>query len=88
MKSTFLHLITFWLILLIFPEMSGQVTQILYLSGTGMNNTVNWQFYCTAGRNSGKWSKIPVPSNWELHGFGTYNYGYDKDLLRGKETGI
>jgi hypothetical protein len=88
MKLTFLQLPTFWLMLLILQEMSGQETQILYLSGTGMDNTVEWQFYCTAGRNSGFWSIIPVPSNWELHGFGTYNYGLDRDSLRGKETGI
>ncbi|NJK96796.1 MAG: hypothetical protein HC905_19435 [Bacteroidales bacterium] len=38
------------------------------------------------GRNSGKWSKIEVPSNWELQGFGTYNYGHDKPLA--DEQGI
>jgi hypothetical protein len=88
MKLIFIKLITYWIMLLILQEMSGQETQILYLSGTGKDNTVDWQFYCTAGRNSGKWSSIPVPSNWELQGFGTYNYGHDKDSLRGKETGI
>jgi hypothetical protein len=88
MKPTFQQLITICLILWISAEISGQETQILYLSGTGMDNTVDWQFYCTAGSNSGKWVTIPVPSNWELHGFGTYNYGHDKDSLRGKETGL
>ena len=29
-------------------------------------------------RNSGKWTKIPVPSQWEQFGFGNYNYGHDK----------
>ena len=24
---------------------------------------------------SGVWSTIPTPSNWEFFGFGTYNYG-------------
>lgn len=66
----------------------GQQTEILYLSGTGSNQTVDWDFFCTAGQNSGKWTKIPVPSNWELQGFGTYNYGQDKDEIRGKETGM
>ena len=88
MKLIFLRQITFWLILLILTEVSGQETQIFYLSGTGKDIMVDWQFYCTAGRQSGKWTTIPVPSNWELHGFGTYNYGHDKDSLRGKETGI
>lgn len=66
----------------------AQKTQIKYLSGTGSDHTVNWQFYCTAGQNSGKWTTIPVPSNWELQGFGKYNYGLDKDTLKGKEQGL
>src|SRR6201996_3231395 len=66
----------------------SQATQRQYLSGTGSDNTVNWQFYCTEGRNSGKWTTIPVPSNWELQGFGKYNYGLDKDSLRGHEKGM
>lgn len=66
----------------------GQKTQKLFLSGTGSDHTVNWQFYCTGGQNSGKWTTIPVPSNWELQGFGKYNYGLDKDSLKGKEQGL
>ena len=66
----------------------AQKTEIQYLSGTGSDHTVNWDFFCTAGQNSGKWTKIAVPSNWELQGFGTYNYGQDKDEIRGKETGM
>jgi beta-galactosidase/beta-glucuronidase len=31
---------------------------------------------------------IPVPSNWELQGFGKYNYGFAKDSSRGKEKGL
>lgn len=55
---------------------SAQKTEILFLSGTDKDNTVNWDFYCTSGgMNSGVWSSIPVPSNWELQGFGTYNFG-------------
>ena len=52
-------------------------TQIVYLSGTGRDNPVLWDFYCTEGRNCGEWSEIAVPSNWELQGFGNYNYGHD-----------
>ncbi len=69
-------------------DLQAQKTEILYLSGTDCDHTVNWDFYCTAGRNSDKWTQIPVPSNWELQGFGTYNYGHDKDEERGKETGM
>ena len=36
---------------------------------------VEWDFLCTDGRNSGQWTKIGVPSCWELQGFGTYQYG-------------
>lgn len=52
-------------------------TAEIHLSGTGSDDTVPWQFFCTAGRNSGVWTTIPVPSCWELQGFGTYNYGHD-----------
>ena len=36
---------------------------------------VQWDFFCSDGHNSGKWTKIGVPSCWELQGFGTYQYG-------------
>lgn len=51
------------------------LTQTQYLSGRGCDDMVNWDFFCTDGRNSGKWTKIGVPSCWELQGFGTYQYG-------------
>ena len=50
-------------------------TGIQYLSGTGYDDAVDWEFFCTGGRNSGRWTTIPVPSCWELQGFGTYQYG-------------
>ncbi len=55
----------------------AQQKEIKYLSGTDNKNTVAWDFYCTGGRNSGKWTKIQVPSHWEQQGFGAYNYGRD-----------
>lgn len=51
-------------------------TKIVYLSGTGADDRVDWEFYCSKGRNSGKWTTIPVPSCWEQEGFGGYYYGY------------
>lgn len=69
-------------------DISAQQTQISYLSGTGCDHPVDWQFFCTEGRNSGQWTTIPVPSNWELQGFGKYNYGHAKDEERGKEEGL
>ncbi|TAH04921.1 MAG: glycoside hydrolase family 2, partial [Sphingobacteriales bacterium] len=56
---------------------NAQQKQIQYLSGTDAAHTVQWDFFCTAGRNSGEWKKIQVPSNWEQQGFGNYNYGRD-----------
>lgn len=50
-------------------------TERQYLSGTGCDDMVEWDFMCTDGNNSGKWSKIGVPSCWELQGYGTYQYG-------------
>ncbi|MDB5247131.1 MAG: glycoside hydrolase family 2 sugar binding [Segetibacter sp.] len=76
------------LAILAFGNLQAQETLVQYLSGTGEDNTVKWQFYCTEGRNSGKWTTIPVPSNWELQGFGKYNYGFAKDKDRGMEKGL
>lgn len=67
---------------------NSQESEIEYLSGRGNDDALEWDFLCTDGRNSGTWSKIPVPSCWELQGFGTYNYGHDPDAERGKEKGI
>jgi hypothetical protein len=67
---------------------NAQTTEIKYLSGTGSDNTVDWQFYCTGGMNSGKWTTIPVPSCWELQKFGKYDYGYAKDSVARERTGI
>ncbi|MCI0499867.1 MAG: hypothetical protein L0Y36_09340 [Planctomycetales bacterium] len=61
------------------PEDRIPQTETVYLSGHGSEDAVGWDFYCTDGRNSKKWVTIPVPSNWELHGFGTYNYGHQKN---------
>jgi len=71
----------------------GTTKQIQYLSGTDNENTVTWDFWATGGRNSGVWSKIPVPSHWEQHGFGEYNYGrdyvtYGKNFRFADEKGI
>jgi Glycosyl hydrolases family 2, TIM barrel domain/Glycosyl hydrolases family 2, sugar binding domain/Glycosyl hydrolases family 2/Beta galactosidase small chain len=56
-------------------------TLVRYLSGHGAGDDIRWDFYCTGGRRSGDWTTIPVPSCWELQGFGTYQYGL---VLRGK----
>src|SRR5450759_1825420 len=76
MKAAFL----FTLISSAFLSLSAQKTEVVYLSGFDKDHTVQWDFFCTNGRNSGKWSKIAVPSNWELRGFGSYHYG-KSDLI-------
>ena len=62
---------------------TGYGTVIKYLSGTGKDDGVLWDFYCTAGMQSGIWKKIAVPSCWELQGFGVYNYG---TVFRGRSS--
>ena len=76
---------TLLLFFLTFQVAYSQQTEKMYLSGKGTDDAVLWDFYCTAGRNSEKWSQIPVPSNWEFHGFGEYTYGHDRQ--RTNESG-
>ncbi len=67
---------------------SSTASSKIYLSGTGSDNTVEWDFFCTDGMKSGEWSKIAVPSCWELQGFGHYNYGHDAFEDRVNESGL
>ncbi len=64
------------------PAAGAVESERLYLSGTGHGDAVEWEFFCTEGRNSGVWTTIPVPSQWELEGFGRYNYGHDEKKSR------
>jgi len=77
-------IITALLLLLIGNTVQAQKTEKLLLSGTGPEDTVLWDFFCTAGRKSNEWTKIKVPSCWELEGFGEYNYGHDKNMAAEK----
>ena len=56
--------------------LSAQATLRQYLSGRDAESPQPWEFSCSGGRNSGVWSKIGVPSCWELQGFGTFRYGF------------
>ncbi|MEI6138803.1 MAG: glycoside hydrolase family 2 TIM barrel-domain containing protein [Mariniphaga sp.] len=82
-----MRLIQLIALLLINQLLFAQQTETRYLSGTGADHTVNWEFLCSAGMNSGKWTTIAVPSCWEQQGFGAYNYGHDKFEKRVNETG-
>ncbi|GAF02106.1 evolved beta-galactosidase subunit alpha [Saccharicrinis fermentans DSM 9555 = JCM 21142] len=80
------------LIILLLSSLSlcAQETERQYLSGTGLGHTITWDFFCSDGQNSQKWSKIEVPSQWELEGFGEYTYGrwYKKEGVQpSKEVG-
>lgn len=52
-------------------------TEVQYLSGTDKDHRVDWEFMVNGGRKAGSWTTIPVPSNWEMEGFGTYRYFTD-----------
>lgn len=80
------HLVLFLVLCSAGRAAFGQQTEAIYLSGTGSDNTVLWDFYCTAGNNSGRWTQIPVPSNWEFFGFGQFTYGHDKERVN--ESGM
>ncbi|AZI26906.1 glycoside hydrolase family 2 [Pedobacter sp. G11] len=80
--------ILFFCLIIMFGRVEAQQAEKLYLSGTGNDNTVNWDFFCTEGMNAGKWTTIAVPSNWELQGFGKYNYGFNKETNKGREQGL
>ncbi|MEX0685286.1 MAG: glycoside hydrolase family 2 TIM barrel-domain containing protein [Balneolales bacterium] len=75
------------LLLLFGQKLSAQETIQHYLSGTGMDQTVDWEFYLSEGRKSGEWTTIPVPSQWELEGFGQYDYGHVELEEKGHEVG-
>src|SRR5690606_16139849 len=88
MKRPIVYICFLFGLLCLFFSSQAQEAKRLYLSGTGKDNRVNWEFYCTGGAHAGKWTSIPVPSNWELEGFGNYNYGFDKTEQVGKEEGL
>ncbi|WP_394775708.1 glycoside hydrolase family 2 TIM barrel-domain containing protein [Flavobacterium sp.] len=74
------------LVVIFFLQKSNaQQTDKIYLSGKDFENPVQWDFYCTGGNNSKVWSKINVPSQWELEGFGEYTYGRWYKELNQKE---
>lgn len=49
-------------------------TKVLHLSGIDGDAPVEWDFRVSSGARAGQWSRLPVPSQWEMHGFGTLSY--------------
>jgi hypothetical protein len=62
------------------------VTERIYLSGKGPSDAVLWDFTVSGGARAGEQARIPVPSNWEQHGFGAYRYGQER-AEKGEERG-
>jgi hypothetical protein len=88
MRKRLLHITLFFHVSLFTFHVTAQQTEKIYLSGTGSDNTMQWEFMCTGGMNANKWTTIAVPSCWELQGFGKYDYGFARDSVRGKEKGL
>ena len=65
------------LLLLLIHSASAQETEVKFLSGHGKDDAVPWKFFCTSGANSGVWTSLPVPSQWDVKGFGTLTYRQD-----------
>jgi hypothetical protein len=65
-------------IVLMSSSARAQQTEVQFLSGHGKDDGVPWRFCCTSGANSGFWTNLPVPSQWDVQGFGTVHY--QKDL--------
>lgn len=86
-SGVFMKKIFCFLVFFILPGIltAGSNTEIQFLSGRGSDQTENWKFMVTAGRQANQWTEIPVPSCWEFHGFGTFNYGHDEE--KGSEQG-
>ena len=74
-RKLFISLFVFVTCMSVSAQKTDVSTHRQYLSGHGCDDMVQWNFFCTDGNNSGKWTKIGVPSCWELQGFGTYQYG-------------
>lgn len=85
LKNTIKNLSIAAFTLFLTQNSEAQQTDKIYLSGKDFEHPVQWDFYCTDGNNSKTWSKINVPSQWELEGFGEYTYGRWYKELNQKE---
>ncbi len=87
-RTTFHVLAAVAVMAFVSSSLASQTAERIYLSGKGPSEAVEWDFFCSKGRQSGEWMKILVPSNWEQHGFGNYNYGHDDPDTKHDEEGI
>lgn len=84
-KFTLQSLITSLIAIVSVQNILAQKTDKVFLSGKDFEHPVQWDFFCSAGNNSQKWTTINVPSQWELEGFGEYTYGRWYKELNQKE---
>ena len=68
-----------FIFLFLLPTLAARAieTEIQFLSGHDKDDAVPWEFFCTSGAKSGFWTNLPVPSQWDVKGFGTVNYFRD-----------
>jgi hypothetical protein len=77
-RNRFAYLACFAVLFLIFGSNAvAQETEIQMLSGHGKDDGVPWRFFCTSGAHSGCWTNLPVPSEWDVQGFGEVHYQKD-----------
>ena len=69
--------VVIWLFLLSALSAFAFETETQFLSGHDKDDAVPWEFFCTSGAKSGFWTNLPVPSQWDVKGFGTVNYYKD-----------
>jgi hypothetical protein len=69
------------------PLFATTETQRQYRAGRDKDNIVPWKFLCTSGAYSGVWTNLPVPSHWDVKGFGTLTYKQDAPNAR-NERGL
>ena len=74
-KTLLSTLVVLFTLSISFAQKNANFTERVYLSGRGSDDMVQWDFFCSEGINSKNWTKIGVPSCWELQGFGEYQYG-------------
>ena len=65
---------------------TAQRTERQLLSGPGSDSTVSWELRVSGGRRADEWASVPVPSNWEMQGFGTYHYSNDWSRTRAPDS--
>lgn len=83
MRSLKYRILPIILLICIVP-VKGNAQKRIYLSGRDAATAIEWDFKISVGRNSGYWTSIPVPSNWETKGFGYYTYGEDYEEYKTK----